>query len=996
MSNVNAGLVLVTEFCAADDSTFSTYIDYIDRDEATRKEHIKEFTIEALLEDGERAGYLDYMDDPEKLGGLFTKDKDSLSADEKAALKDEFKTAQENGSLMWQSVISFDNKWLSDMGVYDKETGVLNEQLIKTMVRASVGEMLEKENLSNATWSASMHFNTDNIHIHVATCEVFPMREKKSYKQYERIKDENGKWKYKTIRNDKTGRLEKVPLLDGNGNIIEKEEYVGRFKQSSLKAAKSKAVSVLADNKELNAEITKLMREHIIRSMKENSLYNDISFRRGFLELYRNMPKGVNRNMWKYGTNVIKPLREQIDALSKEYIEKYHKDDFEKLQEKLELQERRYIEAYGGSSKQMENKIDDLYKRLGNSILSQIREFDKALDNQDIDLEPEVENGSIIIREPQIDLEPDGQIEDDSIDEVLIEEVSESDEDENSPAGERAAAALNVLGDAKEAHKIEIDMIFDDNRPFFRKEWSNDFKNAKKLIYVNKDYQKGVNLLYKEAEKGNVLAFYELGEMLRKGTGTQIDIDKANEYYQVALEGFEELLQKAASIKDEAYYSYRIGKMYNYGLGATQDFNVAFGCFEDAALKGNKYAAYSLGNLYYQGKGTDQDFKEAFRCYEESENAYGFYKIAEMLSKGAGVSKDDESANSYYAKALNSFLQMAADSEAVDDNLKYKIGQMYMKGLGTDVDIKEAEKWLSDAAKDGNAYAQYALSKIYLSADPPDQDKIKEAIRLLHQSADIGNNSTSMYALGKIYLNENYGYIDVDKAIEYFEKASESNSTASFMLGKIYYDGEYKERDVEKAIKHFTAAAKDNNEYAQYRLGNIYLQDKNDEFAAVMWYEKAAKAGNAFAKYKLGCIFVDPDKKNFDIEKGIKYLKECADVDNNEFAQVKLGFLYLKGDVPGKDRETARKYFEKAAENGSKVASEVLNNFDNIYTSKSGRVLIRDIKEMNRYLSKSKRDLQMAMRYLRMTLRDEMIKWKNLQEYEELQRSISSDRDTEL
>ena len=436
--------------------------------------------------------------------------------------------------------------------------------------------------------------------------------------------------------------------------------------------------------------------------------------------------------------------------------------------------------------------------------------------------------------------------------------------------------------------------------------------------------------------------------------------------------------------------------MYNYGLGATQDFNVAFGCFEDAALKGNKYAAYSLGNLYYQGKGTDQDFKEAFRCYEESENAYGFYKMAEMLSKGAGVSKDEERASRYYTKALNSFLQMAADSEAVDDNLKYKIGQMYMKGFGTNIDITEAEKWLSDAAKDGNAYAQYALSKIYLSVDPPDQDKIKEAIRLLHQSADIGNNSTSMYALGKIYLNENYGYIDVDKAIEYFEKASESNSIASFMLGKIYYDGEYKERDIEKAIKYFTAAAEDNNEYAQYRLGNIYLQEKSDELAAVMWYEKAAKAGNAFAKYKLGCIFVDPDKKNFDIEKGIKYLKECADVDNNEFAQVKLGFLYFKGDVTGKDREAARKYFEKAAENGSKVAYDVLNNFDNIYTSKSGRVLIRDIKEINRHLSKSKRDLQMAMRYLRMTLRDEMIKWKNLQEYEELQRSISSDRDTEL
>lgn len=126
MSDINAGLVLVMEFCAADDSTFSIYIDYIDRDEATRKEHIKDFTIDALLEKMRMESYIDYMDNPEKLGGLFTKDKDSLSAKEKTVLKNEFKTAQENGSLMWQSVISFDNNWLSDMEVYDKETGVLN------------------------------------------------------------------------------------------------------------------------------------------------------------------------------------------------------------------------------------------------------------------------------------------------------------------------------------------------------------------------------------------------------------------------------------------------------------------------------------------------------------------------------------------------------------------------------------------------------------------------------------------------------------------------------------------------------------------------------------------------------------------------------------------------------------------------------------------------------------------------------------------------------
>ena len=46
--------------------------------------------------------------------------------------------------------------------------------------------MLENEGLENAIWTAGIHYNTDNIHIHIATCEIMPAREKIKCKQYKK------------------------------------------------------------------------------------------------------------------------------------------------------------------------------------------------------------------------------------------------------------------------------------------------------------------------------------------------------------------------------------------------------------------------------------------------------------------------------------------------------------------------------------------------------------------------------------------------------------------------------------------------------------------------------------------------------------------------------------------------------------------------------------------------------------------------------------------
>ena len=85
-----------------------------------------------------------------------------------------FKTAHENGSIMWQDVISFHNPWLEKQGIYDEITKRWMKKLMDVTRFAMQKERVRKSSI----WSAAIHFNTDNIHIHVATVEPYPTRER--------------------------------------------------------------------------------------------------------------------------------------------------------------------------------------------------------------------------------------------------------------------------------------------------------------------------------------------------------------------------------------------------------------------------------------------------------------------------------------------------------------------------------------------------------------------------------------------------------------------------------------------------------------------------------------------------------------------------------------------------------------------------------------------------------------------------------------------------
>ena len=84
---VTPGVVVVTKFCRSGSEAYKTYIEYIDRENA--KKDNKQWNL-----------YQDYMENPEKSTGLFTRNSDSLTKQEKKEIKKLFKKAQENNSLM--------------------------------------------------------------------------------------------------------------------------------------------------------------------------------------------------------------------------------------------------------------------------------------------------------------------------------------------------------------------------------------------------------------------------------------------------------------------------------------------------------------------------------------------------------------------------------------------------------------------------------------------------------------------------------------------------------------------------------------------------------------------------------------------------------------------------------------------------------------------------------------------------------------------------------
>ena len=347
-------MILASRFVFSKDK-FSSYINYIDRSEAIRNSAFDSYS--AYVDD--------YMDNPkkqkpqfntksERTSALFTGTKDRLSPEEKKNLKKQFERAQAADSPMWQNVLSFDNEFLEQHGIYDSKTGMVDEAKMRGITRLAMKEMLKNEGMeASAVWSASIHFNTDNIHVHIAVVEPSPTRKKKDFFVKEK---------------DSTGEI--------------KSQFKGCLKKGTFKKMKSKVVNNIVDRSDQLKEINEIIRKNILSQKKDNLSYEDAQMKGAFLNIYNKLPS--DKRMWFYNMNALHDVRPDIDAFTKQYIERYHKDDFEKLKTRLKEEQNFLKSVYGAGKTKLyenyaDNKISDLYTRMGNALLTEMRQYDKLI-----------------------------------------------------------------------------------------------------------------------------------------------------------------------------------------------------------------------------------------------------------------------------------------------------------------------------------------------------------------------------------------------------------------------------------------------------------------------------------------------------------------------------------------------------------------------------------------------------------------------------------------
>ena len=428
--------------------------------------------------------------------------------------------------------------------------------------------------------------------------------------------------------------------------------------------------------------------------------------------------------------------------------------------------------------------------------------------------------------------------------------------------------------------------------------WNDQYKKACKLIYGKdaklNDFKKAGQLLLSESQRGNVLADYDLGKLYSTDKLGERNEEMSVAKYTRALQGFLRIEPNSKKLKP--YVQYRIGKMFCYGLGTEQDYQKAFEWFERSAKQKNKFAQFSLANLYYYGNGVEKDLSQAFLWYQKSSaqgQPYASYAVAQMYSKGEYVSQGGETAQRYYKAALSGFLELESMEQA-DDNLYYKLGSMFKKGLGTDIDMDRAIDYFKRSAEMNNKNGLFEYGKALLIGEHIPQNT-DSAVKLLEKAVKLKNSNAKRF-LSLEYISGEHLEQDIEKGIALLTECADSGDViASYRLGKIYLQGEIMSQNLDKAEKYLLLA--EDSEYAQYALAKLYLQEEK-----------------------------------YDIQKAVNYFENCA--DKNHLASYQLGRIYLFGAAGlTKDKGQAIEWFTKSANDGNECAQAMLDNiskFENV------------------------------------------------------------------
>ena len=778
-------------------------------------------------------GYMAMRPGVQKRGshGLFNEKDEPIILDRVAN-----EIANHKGNV-WSHVISLRREDAIRLG-YD------NSEAWRQLVMRHISDIAKNQKISlcNLKWYAAFHDTTHHPHIHLL---VYSENTKEGFLTNEGINK----------------------IRSAFANDIFKDDLQSIYQEQTLSRDELKAVS----KTEFKSIVRKVQQGGFEKPQLENLIR----------KLYSQLQNVKGKKVYGY---LPPDVKETVNSIFSELAKD---NNIRQLYEKWCSLESLKYKSYTQKEKELPPLVDNkVFQPVRNMIIRTVLDMNYPV----IDVE---------IEEP----EPTEQFANDDFYVDISPQFDESEQSENDKvtfSNNDDLTAEDFIWSGENAVTVDVD---DAPKSKYYLKWSSSYKEACKLIYNKRskleDFQKAEQLLLNESGAGNVLAIQDLGKLYSTDKLGEKDEKKSFSFYEEAFQGFMEIEpdsdfmfpyepkykgQVMKPVDMRSYVWYRIGKMHCYGLGTEQDYEKAFEWFLKSAQEGNKFAQYSLANLYYYGNGVEKDLSQAFLWYRKSSEQgqpYASYAIAQMYNKGEYVNQSEETAQRYYKSALSGFLKLESKDQA-DDNLYYKLGSMFKKGLGTDIDMDRAIDYFKRSAEMNNKNGLYEYGKELLLGEHIPQDKEK-AVKLLEKAIKLENINAKRFLALELISGEHLDQ-DIDKGLAMLTECADSGDTcACYKLGKIYFKGEIVLQDLDKAEKYLLLA--EDNEFTQYALGKLYLQkEKYDVQKAVDYFEKSADK-NMWSSYQLGRLYLfGSEGLEKDKTKAVEWLTKSAN-DGNEYAQ---------------------------------------------------------------------------------------------------------------
>lgn len=125
----------------------------------------------------------------------------------------------------------------------------------------------------------------------------------------------------------------------------------------------------------------------------------------------------------------------------------------------------------------------------------------------------------------------------------------------------------------------------------------------------------------------------------------------------------------ARAQRGDAEAQTKVGVMYDFGQGVTQDFAAAVNWYRKAANQNNAQAQTLLGYMYLNGQGVAQDYTAAFSWFSkgaEQGSAQAQYALWRMHYLGRGVAKNYDAAAYWLDKSADQGLPKAVEDRAIE------------------------------------------------------------------------------------------------------------------------------------------------------------------------------------------------------------------------------------------------------------------------------------------------------------------------------------------